>query len=141
MSLRFLLDTNVLSEPAKPDPDPGVLKRMQDNDGEIATAALVWNELLYGCYRLPPSSRRQTLERYLFQVLAPSLPILPYDERAADWHAQERARLEAGGRTPAFVDGQIGAVARARDLILVTRNLADFADFEWLVVEDWTAQG
>ncbi len=52
--------------------------------------------------------------------------------------AEERARLGRSGRTPAFVDGQIAAVARVNDLVLVTGNLAHYRDFEGLVVEDWT---
>ena len=55
MSLRFLLDTNVLSEPVRPSPHPQVLPRLQEHRREIATAAPVWNELLYGWERLPAS--------------------------------------------------------------------------------------
>ena len=72
-------------------------------------------------------------------VLAPTLAILPYDTAAAAWHAAERARLEARGRTPPFVGGQIAAVARVRGLTLVTRNVGDYDDFDGLVVEDWSA--
>jgi tRNA(fMet)-specific endonuclease VapC len=137
VSLRFLLDTNILSEPAKPRPNPGVMERLRRHRDEVATAAPVWHELLYGCERLPASARRQTLERYLEEVLAPSLAVLPYDAAAAAWHAAERARLEALGRTHPFVDGQIAAVARTRGLVLITRNRADYAEFPGLVVEDW----
>jgi tRNA(fMet)-specific endonuclease VapC len=77
------------------------------------------------------------LERYL-DVLAPTLAVLPYDTAAAAWHATERARLEALGRSPPFVDGQIAAIARVRGLTLVTRNVRDFSRFDGLVVENWT---
>ena len=52
-------------------------------------------------------------------------------------HARERARLERLGRTPAFVDGTIAAIAVMNDLPLATRNLDDFRDFEGLRVENW----
>ncbi len=136
--MRFLLDTNVLSEPARPEPNPGVMKRLEQHRDEVCTAAPVWNELLYGYRRLPPSKRREELRGYLRDRLEPSLTILPYDTPAADWHAVERARLSRAGRTPAFVDGQIAAVARVNDLVLVTGNVTDYQDFEGLAVEDWT---
>ncbi len=138
--MRFLLDSNVLSEPAKPKPNEHLVERLTKYRDVVATASPVWHELLYGCRRLPPSKRRRDLERYL-ETLALSLPVLSYDNEAADWHAAERARLTALGRKPAFVDGQIAAVARSFDLILVTGNVRHFVEFEGLVVEDWTQAG
>ena len=115
------------------------MERLRRRHDELATAAIVWHELWFGCQRLPDSTRRQAIEEYLTLVIAPSLPILPYDERAAEWHAAERARLTRAGKTPAFADGQIAAIARTNDLILVTFNRADYADFQDLALEDWLA--
>ncbi|HLF25689.1 MAG TPA: type II toxin-antitoxin system VapC family toxin [Anaerolineae bacterium] len=137
MSVRYLLDTNVLSEPLRPAPQPKVIERLRRHQDELATASIVWHELWFGCQRLPDSAKRQAIEDYLTQVIAPSLPILPYDERAAQWHAAERARLTRAGKTPAFADGQIAAIARTNDLILVTFNRTDYADFQDLTFEDW----
>ncbi len=103
----------------------------------MAIASVVWHEMLFGCFRLPRSTRRSTIEEYLNEVVAPSIPILPYDARAAGWHAAERARLSAIGRTPPFADGQIAAVASVNDLTLVTANLDDYAAFQDIRVEDW----
>jgi len=137
--VRYLLDTDILSEPVKSRPNRKVMDRLRRHHDEIATAAPVWHELWFGCARLPASSRRQALEQYLSKALAPTLVVLPYDLGAAAWHAAERARLEAAARTPPFVDGQIAAVARTRGLTLVTRNVADYEGFEGLVIEDWAA--
>jgi tRNA(fMet)-specific endonuclease VapC len=63
--------------------------------------------------------------------------VFDYDINAAKWHAQERARLSKIGKTPAFIDGQIASIAFCNDLILVTNNVADFQDFEDLVIENW----
>ena len=138
--MRYLLDTNVLSEPVKPTPNARVLRRWRENADRICTAAPVWSELLFGCYRLPDSKRRERFEHYVREILEPSFLVLPYDARAADWHAAERARLGSVGKTPPFSDGQIAAVARTQDLILVTRNVRDFTDFEGLTIEDWARQ-
>jgi tRNA(fMet)-specific endonuclease VapC len=132
--VKYLLDSNVLSEPARPMPNPGVMNRLTRHEGEIATAALVFHEMLHGVLRLPPSKRRKGLEDYLDEIAA-SVPILPYDMAAARWHAQERARLFQ--RTPPIVDSQIAAVAAVNHLIVVTANLADYRLFQGLPVENW----
>ncbi len=95
--------------------------------------------MLFGCYRLPASARRSAIEEYLKGVVAPSILILPYDARAAGWHAAERARLTGVGKTPPFADGQIAAVARVNELTVVTVNLDDYATFQDVQVEDWRA--
>jgi tRNA(fMet)-specific endonuclease VapC len=104
---------------------------------EVGTASVVWHELLFGYHRLPPSARRDAIGRYLEEVVEPSIPILPYDTRAARWHATERARLGAVGRTPPFADGQIAAVASVNGLAVVTANVTDYADFRDLEVVVW----
>lgn len=139
MTLRFLLDTNIISEPLKPKPDENILNRLREHQGEVGIASVVWHELQYGCYRLPQSLRRTAIETYLFEVVAPSMDILAYDERAANWHAAERARLTKLGRTPPFADGQIAAIAAVNNLILVTFNASDYQGFQGVTIEDWQA--
>jgi tRNA(fMet)-specific endonuclease VapC len=86
---------------------------------------------------MPEGRRKQALTHYLEQTVYQQLTILPDDREAALWHAEERARLAAQGRTPPFIDGQIAAIAMVNHLILVTRNTDDFADFVGLTVENW----
>ena len=137
MTTRFLLDTNVVSEPLRAQPATTIMRKLRDHDGEMAIPSLVWHELRFGCARLPRSRRREAIERYLEDVVAVSFPILDYDQRAADWHALERVRLVASGRTPPFVDGQIAAIAHVNELILVTSNKDDFTGFRNLQVKTW----
>ncbi len=137
MSPRYLLDTNAVSEPIRPHPDQRLVEWMRTHQDELAIASPVWHELLFGCYRLPPSRRRGSLERYLTDVVRSAMPILPYDAAAAEWHSHERVRLVAVGKTPPFVDGQIAAIARTNDLTLVTANVADYVNFSDLRIEDW----
>ena len=136
--MRYLLDSNVVSEPLRPTPAPGVVKGLREHDGEIAIPAPVWHELRFGCARLVPSRRRNAIERYIEEVVLASFPVLDYDREAADWHALERARLGGAGRMPSFVDGQIAAIAFVNDLILVTANVRDFERFQGLQVQSWT---
>ncbi|WP_319526431.1 type II toxin-antitoxin system VapC family toxin [uncultured Desulfosarcina sp.] len=135
--IRFLLDTNVISEAIKAVPNKAVMRKLEVHQKEIATASPVWHELQFGCYRLPVSRKRSILEAFLLDVVRPGMAILPYDEVAAQWHADQRARLNTIGRPPSFVDGQIAAIAKVNQLILVTRNVADYADFSKLDLQNW----
>ena len=135
--MQYLLDTNTVSEPLRPRPAASVMRRLREHGGEAAIPAPVWHELRFGCARLPPSPRREAIERYIETVVLVSFPVLDYNRDAADWHARERARLSAIGRTPPFVDGQIAAIAYVNDLILITLNTGDFENFEGLRVQSW----
>lgn len=81
------------------------------------------------------------LEAYLRDVVRRSFPNLPYDEAAATWHGEERARLEELGKPAPFVDGQIAAVAHVHGLVLVTTNKTHFEGFKGLIVENWLKPG
>jgi tRNA(fMet)-specific endonuclease VapC len=137
VSLRYLLDTNVVSEPLQMKPRAGVLRKLRLHNGEIAIASVAWHELQFGMRRLPPSRRRTKVQTYLDEVVSRSMTILDYDAAAAEWHATERARLTAQGWTPPFQDGQIAAIAFVNELTLVTFNDADFKRFEGLIVASW----
>lgn len=139
MSLRYLLDTNIISNALRPRPHAGLAAWAVEHRAESATAAPVWHELWYGCQRLPVSAKRTTIEEYIRAAVTDVLPILPYDERAALWHANERSRLVAIGQTPAYFDGQIAAIAATNDLTLVTFNTSDFRGFADLKLLDWSA--
>jgi tRNA(fMet)-specific endonuclease VapC len=109
MSLAYLLDTNIVSEPLRPSPDQHVLELLERTQHELAIASLVWHELLFGYERLPDSTKKRAIE----------------------------ARLTTIGKTPSFVDGQIAAIAAVNELTLVTANISDYSNFSELRVENW----
>jgi tRNA(fMet)-specific endonuclease VapC len=137
VNLKYLLDTNVVSEPLRPKPLRGVLQKLRRHEEEIAISSVVWHELRFGVERLPSSHRRDAIERYLGEVVLATMPILDYDRAAAEWHAKERARLAARGEMPPFVDGQIAAIAQVHELTVVTLNDADFKRFQGIRVQSW----
>lgn len=136
--LQFLLDTAVVSSPMTRQPNARLLKRIAQHGEQSAIAATVWHELVFGVDRLPAGARQRALERYLQAVVQPSFPVLAYDDRAAAWHAHERARLEKAGKTLPFADGQIAAIAASNGLTLVTANTRHFAMFRDLELADWS---
>ncbi len=135
--MKYLLDTNVISEAIKTVPNQNVMNQLQKHQDEIATASLVWHELQYGCRRLPNSRKRSLIESYLSEVVWHTIAILPYDAAAADWHAEQRAQLTAAGKSPPFIDGQIAAIAKVNNLILVTRNISDYMCFQGVTLRNW----
>ncbi len=139
MTLRYLLDTNIVSAPIAKKPNRKVIRRLTEHSLQCAVAAPVWHELIYGCQLLADGNRRSALDEYLQTVVKPSFLILPYDEPAALWHGTERARLEKIGKTVPFVDGQIAAIAHRHDLTLVTANPSHFALFDGLAVINWSS--
>ncbi|HKQ69939.1 MAG TPA: type II toxin-antitoxin system VapC family toxin [Polyangiaceae bacterium] len=134
----FLLDTNVFAALSQPAPNGRIVRAFEKHEDVLVTAALVLNEMWFGILCLAPSKKRDHLERFMKDVVG-GIPVLPYDAQAAHWHARERARLKPAGRTPSFVDGQIAAVAAVNDATVVTANVADFAFFHGLRVEDWSS--
>jgi tRNA(fMet)-specific endonuclease VapC len=140
MSLKYLLDTNIISELMRPTPNPKIVKKIDLCREEIATASIIVHELLYGGLRLPESKRRKAFLDYIDDSVL-NLPIFSYDSRAAQCHGMERARLSKIGKTLAFADGQIASIAFSNDLILVTNNVADFQYFENLKMENWFESG
>jgi tRNA(fMet)-specific endonuclease VapC len=135
--ISYLLDSNILSEPARLTPNDNVLQQLANYDGEYATAAIVWHELVYGCELLAASKRKKQLQSYLEMLLLNGLIVLPYDQLAADWYAIERARLQRQGQTCAYADGEIAAIAVTQKLTLVTRNTHDFHNFQNLALQNW----
>ena len=66
---------------------------------------------MYGRLLLPAGRRREQIEDYLFRRIRPSLPILGFEERAAQWQAEQRVRLRQMGRAASYPDAQIAAIA------------------------------
>jgi tRNA(fMet)-specific endonuclease VapC len=131
-----LLDTNALAEAVRPTPNARFVKRLRANEANVAIASVTLHEARYGVERLPDGKRKQMLREYMRDVVA-TMPVLPYDTQAAEWHSRERVRLEAIGRPLPYADGQIAAIAVVHGLTLVTANVGDFRYVEELRVEDW----
>ena len=138
--MNVLLDTNVLSEPLRERPDPAVMAQLESEEHVLHTASVVIHELSYGIHRLPSGRKQQRLNSYLQGLLTSGLSVLPYDGKAALWHGEQRAKLEAKGLRPPFADGQIAAIAATQALVVVTRNTADFEALEGLDVLNWFSQ-
>lgn len=91
--MRSLLDANVVSELRRLDARSQLQRKAASHGSESCIAAPVWHELKFGYFRLRDAKRKRALERYLEEIVKPNLPILEYDDKAANWYASECARL------------------------------------------------
>lgn len=136
--MRFLLDTNVVSEMMHAAANRKLLQRLSQHEGHFAICVVTWQELTFGVRRLPEGARKAALEARLSDVRALLPDILPFTVDAADWLGGELARLQRAGISVSCEDGQIAAIAWASGLTLVTANTKHFTRFEDLRVVDWT---
>ncbi len=138
--MRFLLDTNVISETAKATPHEGVAAWLDGLSFDAAyIPAVSMMELRYGVERLPAGRRREALARWI-DVDLPSRfagRVLAIDESVADVGGRLWARAVREGRTPDLVDVMIAAMAVVHDLALATRNTRDFAAYDVRLVDPW----
>ena len=126
--MRYLLDTNVLSELQSPQGDELVKTRFSRLDTDsLFTSAVVFGEIRKGIRRLPQSQRKQNLEFWFNEFsLEYSNRILPFDMDTAQIWGDLVAKSELNGVSVSVADGQIAATAIQHGLVVITRNTKDF---------------
>ena len=136
----YLLDSNIVSEIIKPEPDFNVIRKIAEHSSDCAICAPVWQELLFGLYRMPDGINKKYLERFLKDDVHENFKIKNFTEKASDIQASLRAKLEKLGRPTQKEDSQIAAIALANHMVLVTRNTKHFTAIQEvsdLQVENW----
>jgi len=125
--VKWLLDTNTLSELTKPRPYPALLEWLEANEAESALSSISIGEMVLGIERLPEGKKRRRLERALrFLREGYAGKVLDFSEGAAVEWGRLVARARGQGRNLSVLDSQIEAVAVHFGLTVVTRNRADF---------------
>lgn len=139
----IVLDTNMLSELARPDPDASVLAWVAtQRRAELCTTAISEAELAYGLALLPKGRRRDALAQATARLLGEGLGgrVLPFDRAAAAAYGEFAAKRRAAGRSVAAADAQIAATARARGAsLLATRDVGGFQGCGVRLVNPWGA--
>ena len=136
----IILDTNVVSEPLKAEPEPSVLAWL---DAQAPTTlymtSITLAELLAGVAALPAGRRRNKLRQALTDQVMPLFEgrVLAFDAQAAHAYAQVHAGAQAAGNPISFADGAIAAIAAAHGFAVATRNVRDFKGTGVEVVDPW----
>jgi predicted nucleic acid-binding protein len=120
--VKYLVDTDVLSEAMKPYPNPKVINWGLINEPLLAVSPIVLGEILAGILALPRSKRRDLLVRW-FKDQVRLLTSVEIDSQTAEIWAELVADLRRKGKSMPVKDSLIAASARQHGLILVTRNV------------------
>ncbi|MGL4178046.1 MAG: type II toxin-antitoxin system VapC family toxin [Dermatophilaceae bacterium] len=122
----IVLDTNVVSEMMREQPDEHVLAWV-DAAGRLYTTAITVAEVEYGIARLPDGRRKDRLAATAAQVFADLTElVLPFEDRAARRYGPIVADREREGRPITTADAQIAAICLSHGAVLATRNTAEF---------------
>jgi predicted nucleic acid-binding protein len=125
----ILLDTNVLSELIRAEPDKAVTEWLDSLDAAtVATTAITAAELLYGVARLPTGRRKERLGEAIHGLIEEDFEgrVEPFDATAANHYAELLSDRERAGRPISAADAQIAAICRKLGATLATRNTSDF---------------
>ncbi len=135
----ILLDTNVISEPLKPTPDPAVVRWLNAQPpADVYLPAIVAAELYFGWSILPAGRRRKLREDLIEQAVGQfEGRIVPFDLAAAVAYGRLMATARARGAGLPILDRQIAAIALAHRATLATRNVRHFETTGIAIVDPW----
>jgi len=134
---KYLLDTNIISELAKPSPHQNIVDFVIKQDKAWLSIITV-HELNYGLKLLPEGKRRSQLEASIENFIEQYANfIIPIEYQEAHVAALLRADARKLGRPCHLADSLIAGTAKAHDLTVVTRNEKDFRDFGIGVINPW----
>ena len=136
----ILLDTNVVSEGMKPEPDPAVRTWLDQQSAEtLYLSSITIAELMFGIGALPNGKRKDRLAAALDGVLGLFADrILPFDTGAARRYADLAVKARAAGKGFPTPDGYIAAIAASHDFAVASRDTSAFTAAGLTVIDPWT---
>ncbi len=136
----ILLDTNVLSELMKPDPNSKVVSWISiKSPASLFISTITQAEILYGLALLPEGQRKNSLQEAAQAMFIEDFRerILPFDMDAAESYASIASHRRSTGQPISQFDAQIAAIARSRSGSIATRNVGDFMNCGIEVMNPW----
>lgn len=137
----IVLDTNVISELFRREPDAGVVAWLESLESDVAITAITLAELLAGVRRLPEGRRKSELDDAIAAAVEPyrgGHAVLPFDDSCADAYAEILYERERAGHPVTTADAQIAAICRVRGAVCATRNTKDFANTGIELIDPWS---
>lgn len=136
----IVLDTNVISELWKVEPNPDVLAWIDAQAIEtLYLSAITVAELRYGIAAMPDGRRRAIYQRRLENEVLPAFAhrVLPFDVAASQTYASLMTQARAKGKAIGKEDGYIAAIAATHGLIVATRDTSPFEAAELATINPW----
>lgn len=134
-----VLDTNVVSEAMKPEPDAAVRAWLNDQAAEtLFLSSVTLAELLFGIRALPTGKRKNLLDRALVELLELFVDrVLPFDTDAARHYADLAVMARKGGRGFPTPDGYVAAIAASRGFMVASRDVSPYEAAGVKVINPW----
>ncbi len=126
----FVLDTNIISELIRPEPNKNVLIWIdQQPINLLYTSAITKAELYYGVLIQPDGKRREQLSNAIDVILKSGFDghILSFDTISSEYFAEIATIRRSIGKPISHADAQIAAICRQQQMTLITRNTSDFS--------------
>ena len=125
--IRYLVDSNVLSELSRKKPNPKVVQWLASHDSELAISSLTLGEIIKGVHLMPPGKKRNEIEKWFARIdrwaTGRTIPLGdPVMRRWGEFYAKHQRE----GDTLAIIDSLIASTALEHHLVLATRNTGDF---------------
>jgi predicted nucleic acid-binding protein len=135
--MRYLLDTNIISNFTKPAPSESLIAWMAEQpDEDLFVTSLTVAEIRRGVLETPAGKRRDLLDAWFVGPYGPQSlfagRVLPFDEKAGLAWARLMADGKATGRPRSGLDTITAAVAEANGCIVITDNEKDFWGVEFI---------
>ena len=140
MTKYYLLDTNIVSEAIKDNPNKEVMINFEAKTHLSCISTITWAELILGTIKLPDGKRKRKLENFYYDYVNGTFEQLPFDEHAANIYPKLLYQYEKRGGNLPDHDLQMASIAIANNMILVTRNTKDFESIPGLMLENWFAE-
>lgn len=137
----IVLDTNVVSEAMKPEPDPAVSAWLNNQASEtLYLSSVTLAELLFGIGALPAGKRKHMLEQALDGLMALFRDrVIPFDTDAARHYAALAVKARVAGPGFPTPDGYIAAIATSRGFSVASRDVAPYQAAGVPVINPWQA--
>ena len=137
----IVLDTNVVSEAMKPEPNPAVRAWLNEQAAEtLYLSSVTLAELLFGIGALPADKRKAMLAQTLDGLMGLFRDrVLPFDIDAARHYAELAVSAKVSGRGFPTPDGYIAAITASRGFIVASRDTAPYEAAGITVINPWQA--
>lgn len=140
----IVMDTNVVSELARPRPNQRVIEWVDAQDAlNVMITALTAAEVRAGIAVLPEGRRKRDVELRMESLLTDTFAgfVLNFDIGSSAHYANIVANRRRAGKPISVFDAQIAAVCRQHEAVLATRNTADFTGTGIQLINPWDSRG